>query len=128
MARTTASAAWVGFAADHVPDDDAARPAVHDDELQHLVARVHLDLAEADLPLERLVGAQQELLAGLAAGVEGSRDLGAAEGAVVEQAAVLACERDAQGHALVDDVHRDLGEPVDVGLARAEKSPPFTVS
>jgi hypothetical protein len=29
--------------------------------------------------LERLVGAEQQLLAGLAAGVEGARDLGAAE-------------------------------------------------
>ena len=61
----------------------------------------------------------QQLLAGLAAGVEGARDLHAAEGAVVEQAAVLAGERHALGDALVDDVDADLGQPVDVGLARA---------
>ena len=66
-----------------------------------------------------LVGAEQELLAGLAAGVEGAGDLGAAEGAVVEQAAVLAGEGHALGHALVDDVDRDLGQAVDVGLAAA---------
>src|SRR3954453_8419861 len=71
------------------------------------------------LPLRRLVGADQELLAGLAAGVEGPRDLDAAERAVVEQPAVLPGERDALSDALVDDVHADLGQPVDVRLARA---------
>src|SRR5262249_28260257 len=46
--------------------------------------------------------------------------LGATEAAVVEQAAVLAGERHALGDALVDDVDADLGEAVDVRLARAE--------
>src|SRR5205823_3990052 len=69
---------------------------------------------------ERLVGAQQQLLAGLAAGVEGAGDLGATERAGVEQAAVLARERHALRHALVDDLHADLGEAVDVRLPRAE--------
>ena len=69
---------------------------------------------------ERLVGAEQQLLAGLAPGVERARDLRAAERAVVEQAAVLAGERHALGDALVDDVHRHLGEAVHVRLAGAE--------
>ena len=43
-----------------------------------------------DLTLERLVRADQQLLTGLAPGVEGALHLNAAEGAVVEQAAVLA--------------------------------------
>jgi hypothetical protein len=55
-----------------------------------------------------LVGAEQELLAGLAAGVERAAHLRAAERAVGEQAAVLAGERHALGDALVDDVHADL--------------------
>ena len=108
------------FARDHVAHDDAAGAAVDDDELQHLVAREHLDRAQADLALERLVGAEQQLLAGLAAGVERARDLRAAEGAVVEQPAVLAREGHALRDALVDDVRRDLRQPVDVGLAGAE--------
>ncbi len=66
-----------------------------------------LTCAGADLALERLIGAEQELLAGLAAGVEGARDLGAAEGAVVEDAAVFAGEGHALGDALVDDVDAD---------------------
>ena len=115
------------LARDHVPHDDAASPAVHDDELLHLVAREHLDGAQADLAFERLVGAEQELLAGLAARVEGPRDLRAAEGPVVEEPAVLAGEGHALRDALVDDVRRNLGQPVDVGLAGPEISP-LTVS
>jgi hypothetical protein len=109
------------LAGDEVAHDDAAGVAVDDDEVEHLGARcVHLHAARADLRDQRLVGAEQELLAGLAAGVEGARDLRAAEGAVVEQAAVLAGEGHALGDALVDDVVADLGEAVDVGLAGAE--------
>jgi len=108
------------LAGDHVAYDDAAGLAVHEDELLHLVAREHLDLAGADLTLERLVGAEEELLTRLAAGVEGARHLGAPEGAVVEEPAVLAGEGDPERDALVDDVHGDLGKAINVGLARAE--------
>ena len=96
-----------------------ARP-FDDDEVEHLGAREHLHAAARDLLLERLVRAEQQLLAGLAARVERARDLRAAERAVREQAAVLARERHALRDALVDDVHADLREPVHVGLARAE--------
>ena len=108
------------LAGDQVPDDDAAGLAVDEDQLQHLVPGVHLHVAQADLPLERLVRAEQQLLARLAPGVEGALHLGAAEGAGVQQAAVLAGERHALGDALVDDVDRHLGEPVHVRLAGAE--------
>ena len=47
-----------------------ARPAVDDDQVEHLGARKHLHLAEPDLSAEGLVGAEQELLPGLAAAVE----------------------------------------------------------
>src|SRR5690606_31267459 len=57
------------------------------------------------------------LLAGLSACVERAGDLRAAEAAVRQVAAVLAGERHALRHALVDDVQADLGQPVDVGLA-----------
>ena len=88
-------------------------------QLEHLVPGVAAHRARGHLPLEGLVGADEQLLAGLAAGVEGARDLDPAERAVVEQPAVLAGERDALGDALVDDVHADLGQPVDVRLAGA---------
>ena len=107
------------LAGDEVAGDDAAGLAVDDDDLEHLVAAEHLHRAGRDLALERLVGADEQLLARLAAGVERARDLDAAEGAVVEQAAVLAGEGHALRDALVDDVGADLGEAVDVRLARA---------
>ena len=71
-------------------------------------------VAVRDLLLERLVGAEQELLAGLAAAVEGALDEHAAEAAGREQAAVLAVEGDALGDRLVDDLGRELGQPPDV--------------
>ncbi len=69
-------------AGDQVARDDAAGLAVDDDQVEHLGAGIHGDGAGVDLAFKRLVGAEQQLLAGLAAGVEGARDLGAAEGAV----------------------------------------------
>ena len=104
---------------DHVARHDAARPPVDEDQVQHLVAGEHLHLAEPDLPLERLIGPQQELLAGLAPRVERARDLRAPEGPVGQQPAVLAREGHALGHALVDDLDAQLGEPVDVPFPRA---------
>ncbi len=77
-------------------------------------------LPAADLPAQGLVGAEKQLLPGLAAAIKGARHLGAAEGAVVEQAAVFAGERHPLGDALVDDVLADLGQAINVGLARAE--------
>ena len=104
----------------HVAHDDATRLAVDDDELEHLVALVHRHAAARDLLLERLVCAEQQLLAGLPARVEGARDLRAAERTVGEESAVLTREGHALCDALVDDVHRDLRETVHVRLARAE--------
>ena len=76
-------------------------------------------VAGVDLPQHRLIRAEQQLLAGLPAGVERSRHLRAAERSVVEQPAVLARERHAGRDALVDDVDAQLRQPVDVRFARA---------
>ena len=108
------------LAGDQVAHDDAARLAVDEHQVQEFLADVELDVAQAHLAHHGLVGAQQQLLARLAAGVERARNLGAAEGAVLQESAVVAREGHAQGHALVDDVHRDLGQAVHVGLAGAE--------
>ena len=101
-----------------VADDDALRLAIDDDEVEHLAVSVELDGAGTDHARQRGVRAEQQLLAGLAAGIERAAHLGAAERAVGEQAAVFTGERHALGHALVDDVDGHLGETVNVGLAR----------
>ena len=49
-----------------------AVPAVGHHQVEHLGAGVQLDGAGRHLPHERRVGAEQELLARLAAGVEGA--------------------------------------------------------
>ena len=107
------------FAGHQVAHDDALRVAVDDDEVQHLGIRVQLDEPCTHGAGERGVSAKEELLAGLTARVKGARDLRAAEGAVGEEAAVLAGEGHALRDALVDDVDGDLGEAVHVGLAGA---------
>ena len=96
------------------------RVAVDHHHVQHLRARIHLDPAGADLPAQRLVGAEQQLLTRLAARVKCARNLRAAERAVRQQPAVFPRERHALRHALVDDVHAYLRQTVHVGLARAE--------
>ena len=110
------------LAADEVADDDASGAFLavlvfHEHEFFHLAAVVETDGAALDFAAQCSVGAEQELLAGLSASVEGSADLSAAERAVVEQAAIVACEGDALCDALVDDVAADFGQAVDVGLA-----------
>src|SRR5699024_12323494 len=80
---------------------------------------MHLHVAGTDLPLQGVVGAQQQLLPGLAAGIESARDLHTTEGAVVQQYAVFASEREALCHALVDDLGTDLRQPPGVRFAGA---------
>src|ERR1044072_9983306 len=79
--------------------------------------------ARPDLPLERLIRAQQELLARLTARIKRARHLRASERAIGQVSAVLAPERDALSHALVNDVDADFCEAVDVGFARAKVAP-----
>ena len=112
----------VGFdgAGDQVARDDAARASVNHHQVQHFGARKHRDAAGIHLAFERLISAQQKLLAGLAARVKRSRNLRAAETAIGERASVFARERNALRHALVDDVDADLRQPVNVGFAGAE--------
>jgi len=108
------------LAGHHVAADDAAGLAVDDDDVLDVPAGEHLHLPGPDLARESRVGAEQELLAGLAPGVERALHQHAAEGPVGEHAAVLPGERHALGDALVDDVPADLGEAPDVGLPGAE--------
>jgi len=102
-----------------IADDDALGVAVDHHQVEHLGVGVRLDPARADHLVERRVGSEQELLAGLTPGVERAGDLSATERAVVEQPAILAGEGHTLGRALVDDVHRHLGQAMHVGLTGA---------
>ena len=106
------------LAGHQIASDDAGATTVDDDGVDQLDAVEQANAAETDLAGELLIGAEQQLLAGLATCVERAADLGPAERTVVEQAAVLAGERNTLGDHLVDDVDADLGEAVHVAFAR----------
>ena len=107
-------------AALHVAGDDAGGATVDRNHVEHLAPGEHLDLAGCDHARQLGVHAEQQLLAGLALGVERARHQGPAEGAVGQNATVLASEGHALGDALVDDVGADFGQPVHVGFAGPE--------
>jgi len=56
----------------HAAGDDAACAPVVNDQVEHLGSGVHLHGAGFDLPAQRLVGPEKELLPRLAPRVEGS--------------------------------------------------------
>ena len=87
-----------------------------EDDVEHLAASVHGDVALLDLTVERRVGAEQQLLACLTLGIEGTRYLSATERTVGEGATIFTSERNALCYALVDDVVRYLSQTIDVGL------------
>ena len=107
------------LAGDEVAGDDALGLAVDDHQVEHLMTRVGLDAAVGNLLVQGSIRTQEELLAGLALGVERTAHLHAAEGAVGEVSAVFTGERNALRDALVDDGGAHLGQTVDVGLAGA---------
>src|SRR5205814_4345145 len=82
--------------------------------------REHFYRAERDLPAQGLVGTEQKLLAGLAAGGKRPRNLRAAEGAIGEESAILARERHALLGALIGDEIADFGQPANLCFARTE--------
>jgi len=67
-----------------------------------------------------LIGAEQQLLTGLAARVKGPGNECAAERAVIQQPSVLARERNTLRDALIDDVVAHLREAIDIGFAGTE--------
>ena len=78
------------------------------------MAVISLYLSAVDLPVHSRIGTQQQLLPGLPPGVEGAGYQYSPEGAVVEHPPVFAGKGNPLGHALVDDVHRFLGQSVHV--------------
>ena len=99
-----------------VAGNDAPGLAVDHDHIHELVPVVHGDLAFGNLAAQGTVGTEQELLSGLALGIERPAHLDTAKRTVVQQTTVLPGERDTLRNALVDDVGADLGEAVHVGL------------
>ena len=110
----------VDLTREQIARDDSLGVTIDDDEVEHLGLRKHLHGAGGDLPAKRLITTEQQLLAGLAARVKRPRNLGAAEGTIGEQAAVLAREGHALFDALIDDQIADFGQAINVRFARTK--------
>src|SRR5207237_1340760 len=108
------------FASDQVSRDNSFRMPIDDYQVEHLRARKHLHGPKSDLAAKRLVGAEQELLAGLPAGIKGSRNLRPAKRTISEEPAIFASEGHALGDTLINDIHAHLRQPVNIRLARPE--------
>ena len=104
-------------AGDEVAGDDAAGASVDNDEVHHFVAFMEFDAATGYFAAKGTVGTEEELLAGLTAGIESAADLSTAEGAVVEESTIVAGEGYTLGNTLVDDAATDFSQTVDVGFA-----------
>ena len=104
------------LAGDQVLGDDTTGTAVDNHHIFHLVAGVELHLAGMYLCAERRVGTEQKLLSCLSLGIERTRHLCATKRAVGQHATILAGERHALCHTLVDDIVRHLCQTVNVGL------------
>ena len=98
------SVCGVGFelAVFEIADNDPTGRSVDNDEIQHFAAGKHFHFAHRDLSHECLIGTQQQLLAGLAAAVERSRQLSAPEGSVGERSTVLPREGNPFNDTLID--------------------------
>ena len=104
----------------HVAGDNAARYAVLDDQIEHLVAGVQADRALGNLAMKRLGRRKLQLLAGLSPRVVRPRHLHTAERAGGQLAAVLAGKGSADRVHMVDHPDALLAQPEAVGLPRAE--------
>src|SRR5215217_4556459 len=85
---------------------------------------MHADLAPLDLPAERRIRTEQQLLPGLSAAVKGARHLHAPERPVRQLTAIFPGEGHAERDALIDNLGANLREPIHVRFAGAEV-PPF---
>ena len=115
-------------AAELVAAHHAAGHPIDPDQLEHVPPGEQFHPTGGHLSHQGLIGAVEQLLAGLATGIEGSAQLGAAEAAVRQRAAVFAGEGNPLGHALIDDRTADLRKAMAARLTGTEIAPPDGVA
>ena len=103
-----------------VTHHDTASLTVNDDEVLHIATREQLHRALSDLAHHRLVSAEEELLTGLATCVERTGNLSTTEGTISKKSTVVAAERNALSHALVNNQIRVFSETMHVRFTSAE--------
>src|ERR1700722_14545149 len=105
---------------EQVANDNPFGVTVYYDDVQKLGSRKHFHAAGSDLMGESLVGAQQQRLAGLASSVKSSRYLRPTKRTIGQHPAVFPGKRDSLGHALVNDIHADFGQSIDIRFSGTE--------
>ena len=106
-----------------IATDDTAGVAVFHHHVHHFAAGVHLYAAFCYLVAQSTVGTDQQLLSGLTAGVESTRNLRAAERTVVEITGIVAGKRHALRHTLVNDIVAHFRQTIYVGFAGTVVAP-----
>ena len=102
------------FARHEIADHDACGASLNHHDVNEFTAVEETDTSLADLASELLISTEQQLLTGLATGIEGAAHLSPTERTVVEHAAVFTSERDTLSNHLVDDVDRHFSQTVHV--------------
>src|SRR5262245_54363423 len=103
-----------------IASDYSLGVSVDDHQVEHLSPRIHFDRPVMNLTAQCLIGAQQYLLSRLTARVTPSVTLRPTEAPITEQPAICPTERNTLCHALVNYVHTDFGQAINIGFARAK--------
>ena len=79
---------------------------------------MHFYFSQSDLPVERRISTEQQLLTCLTSCIECAADLRSSKWSISQKATILASKWNPLCRALVDNVHADLSKPIHVGLPR----------
>ena len=102
--------------------DDALSPPLIHHKIQHLMPRKHPDSPQSNLPTQRRVSPQKELLPRRSPCIESSRYLRPSERTIRQHSPILPRKRHPLGHTLVDDIDAYLCQPMYIRLPRAKIS------
>ena len=112
----------VKISGDQVASDNSPRLSIDHYQVQHFRARNHGHGSGMNLPFQRLICTEKKLLPRLAARIESTRYLRAAEGAIGQRPTVLTGKGNTLGDTLINDVIADFRESINIGFACAKIS------
>ena len=95
------------LAGHQITGHDSSSDSVNDHEIQHLAAIEDFDPSGVNLSHHRLIGAEQQLLAGLPATIKCAGNLSSTERTICQRPPILTGKRHTLSDALVDDRRAD---------------------
>src|ERR1044072_333780 len=106
-----------------VSGHNASNLAIDDNEIEHLGPRIHPDRSAVYLALKSLVRSEQKLLSCLASRIKSSRNLSTSKRSIIEKSAVFARKGHTLRDALINYVHAELGQTIDIRFPRTKVAP-----